>query len=107
MTAAYNHFVDLLQEVEPPADGTFSRTLHNDDRIKVVLFGFSAGQELTEHTASVPAILHWLSGKATLTLGPDSIDAVPGTWVHMAAGLPHAIRTETESVLLLIMLKSS
>jgi quercetin dioxygenase-like cupin family protein len=105
VNSAYTHFADLAKQVEPPANGTLSRTLHNDDRTKVVLFAFSAGQELSEHTSSMPAILHFLSGEARLSLGPDKIDIRAGAWVHMPAGLPHAIRSETPVVMLLILLK--
>ncbi len=90
-----------------PADGTLSRTLLNDDHTKIVLFAFSAGQELSEHTASMPAILHFLSGEARVGLGPDRIEARAGCWVHMPAGLPHGIRTETPVVMLLILLKGT
>jgi hypothetical protein len=55
MSKPYTHLTDLLREIEPPADGTLSRTLHKDERLKAVLFGLSAGQELSEHTSSTPA----------------------------------------------------
>src|SRR5215212_4693903 len=89
MTTAYTHFSDLAKEVQPPDEGILSRTLFNDDRLKVVLFGFAQGEELSEHTASMPAILHFLQGEAALTLGEDKHEAAAGTWVHMATGLRH------------------
>ncbi|MCU0307751.1 MAG: cupin domain-containing protein [Thermoleophilia bacterium] len=91
--------------VEPPEAGTLSRTLHADDRVKVVAFGFARGEELSEHTASKPAILHVLSGEIELVLGGDPVPAPAGTWVHMAAGLPHAVRAVTPAVMLLTLLK--
>jgi len=30
----------------------------------VVVFGFAQGEELSEHTASMPAVLHFLQGEA-------------------------------------------
>jgi len=69
MTSAYTLVNNLVQEIEPPADGTLSRTIHQDDHLKAVLFGFSAGQELSEHTASTPAIMYFLSGEAEVGLG--------------------------------------
>ena len=38
----YTVFLDLAKEVQPPDKGILSRTLHNDDRLKVMLFGFTA-----------------------------------------------------------------
>ena len=105
MTAPYTHFADLAAEVEPPADGTLSRTLYSDDRVKVVLFGFSAGQELSEHTASMPAVLHFLKGEAKVTLGSDRLSVTPGTWIHMPPNLRHSIHADTPVVMLLLLLK--
>jgi quercetin dioxygenase-like cupin family protein len=102
---SYTYFADLAAQLETPVDGTLSRTLLNDDRAKVVLFGFSANQELSEHTSSMPAILEFFSGSARLTLGKDTVAAQAGTWIHMPAGLPHRIQTETPVVMLLTLLK--
>ena len=105
MTMTYTHFCDLAQEVHPPDKGILSRTLFSDDRLKVVLFGFAQGEELSEHTASMPAVLHFLQGEANLTLGDDTLEARPGTWVHMPAGLRHSIQAKTPVVMLLLLLK--
>jgi quercetin dioxygenase-like cupin family protein len=105
MSAAYTHLADLGRELVPPADGILSRTLYADDRLKVVGFGFAAGEELSEHTAAVPAVRHFLSGEADITLGGDRRAAVAGTWVHMPAGLTHGVRAKTPVVTLLSLLK--
>ena len=107
MDSPYTCLANLADEITPPADGTLSRTVHQDEHLKVVLFGFSAGQELSEHTASVPAVIHILSGEADISLGSDKIDAKPGTWIHMAANLSHSIKARTAVVMLLLMLKSA
>jgi quercetin dioxygenase-like cupin family protein len=101
----YVHFADVAAEIEPPADGTLSRTIHQDERLKVVLFGFSTGQELSEHTASAPAILHFLKGEATVSLGDETVSAGPGTWIHMPANLPHSIQTRSPVTMLLLLLR--
>jgi quercetin dioxygenase-like cupin family protein len=105
MTTTYTHFLDLAKEVQPPDKGILSRTLFNDDRLKVVLFGFAPGEELSEHTASMPAVLHFLQGEARLTLGDDTLEAKPGTWVRMPKGLRHSIQAQTPVVLLLLLVK--
>jgi quercetin dioxygenase-like cupin family protein len=105
MTTNYTHVRDLAKEVQPPDKGILSRTLHNDDRLKAVAFGFARGEELSEHTASMPAVLHFLQGEARLTLGDDTVEANPGTWVHMPAGLKHGILARTPVVMLLMLLK--
>jgi quercetin dioxygenase-like cupin family protein len=107
MTAAYTLHADLNRQLEMPADGTMSRTLYQDERIKVVLFNFCAGQELSEHTASTPAIMHFLAGDADLKLGPDAVDANAGAWIHMPPQLPHSIRAKTPVAMLLTLLKAA
>jgi quercetin dioxygenase-like cupin family protein len=105
MTTAYTHISDLAKEVQPPDKGILSRTLYNDDQLKAVLFGFAQSEELSEHTASMPAVLHFLQGEATLTLHDDTVEAKPGTWVHMPTGLRHSIQANTPVVMLLLLLK--
>lgn len=105
MTLPDIHRFDLAREVRPPDKGILSRTLFNDDRLKTVLFGFAAGEELSEHTASMPAVLHFLEGEARLTVGDETVDATAGTWVRMPAGMRHSIQTKTPVILLLLLLK--
>ena len=76
-------------------------------RVKVVLFGFAPGEELSEHTASMPAILQFLSGRARLTLGGDTHTAAPGAWIHLPARMPHSVYAEEPTVLLLTLLKQA
>ena len=92
-----------LSEIAP--DSIISRTFYADEHVKVILFGFAAGQELSEHTASKPAMLHFLQGEARLTLGDQQMKAGPGTWVHMQPNLPHSIYAETSVVMLLYLLQ--
>ena len=107
--AAENPFFrvdDLLAQLpEIPPDSIVSRTFYSDQSMKAILFGFAAGQELSEHTASRPAILHFLQGEARLTLGGHAGTAGPGTWVHMPAKLPHSVKAKTPVILLLLLLK--
>lgn len=105
MTTPYTHILDLAKEAQPPEKGILSRTLFNDDRLKAVIFGFGQGEELSEHTASMPAILHFLQGEANVGLGDDVQEAQAGTWVHMPAGLKHSIKAKTPVVMLLVLLK--
>ncbi len=105
MNSAYTHINDLVKEAQPPTNGSLSRTLYKDDRLKAEIFGFAQGEELSEHTASMPAILQFLQGEARITLGDDAFDAKPGTWVHMPVGLRHSIQAKTPVVMLLLLLK--
>jgi quercetin dioxygenase-like cupin family protein len=105
MEKTYLHLADLPQRVEIPPDGVLSRTLYQDEHVKVVLFGFDAGQDLSEHTASMPALLHFVQGEAELTVGTDRCTATAGTWVYMTPNLPHSVVAKTPVVMLLVLLK--
>jgi quercetin dioxygenase-like cupin family protein len=105
MTSPYTLIDDISRQVDVPADGTLSRTIHQDERLKAVLFAFSAGQELSEHTASTPAVMHFLSGEAEVGLGPDTVKAASGTWIHMPPMVPHSIRAKSPVTMLLLLLK--
>jgi len=100
-------FLDNLSDriAQIPVDSIVSQTIYNDDKLKAVLFGFAVGQELSEHTAAHPAILHFLTGEARLSLGDDEMDAKPGAWVHMPAHLAHSIIAVTEVKMLLLLTK--
>jgi quercetin dioxygenase-like cupin family protein len=108
MDTVYTFFPDLAKEMASvPTDSIVSRTIYKDERLSVVLFGFAPGQELSEHTASVPATLHILQGDCTLTLGPDQMEASAGSWARMPANLPHSLLAKTPVVMLLMMLKQA
>lgn len=101
-------FLKDLKELTPevPQDSIFSRTFFEDDRMKAILFAFAPGEELSEHTASHPAVLHFLEGEAELTLGEDAMRASAGSWAHMPAHLPHSIHADTPVRMLLILFKN-
>ena len=101
----YKVIADLLALMPEVSDDTIvSRTIFSDDHLKAILFGFAAGQELSEHTAARPAVLHFLSGEAEVTLGEDRFEARPGMWLHMPAKLPHSVAAQTQVAMLLLLL---
>lgn len=100
-------YMDLAAEVEIPEESTISKTLYQDESLKVVLFGFAAGQELSEHTASVPAIIQFVDGEADVTVGDEKLVAQTNTFVHMPAKMPHSIAAKAPTRMLLLMLKGS
>ena len=101
----YAFLGDIRTEVTIPKDGILSRTVHSDDRITVTIFGFDAGQELTEHTSTKAAIIEIVEGEADLVLGGDAREARAGTWIAMPPGLPHAVRARTPVVMLLTLFR--
>ncbi len=95
-----------LAEDGDPSEHVQGRALYTDDHVKVLAFPFEAGQALPEHTSPHPAMLHFLSGEADVTLGEDAVEARAGAWVHLAPRVPHSIRARTDVLMLLIILRS-
>lgn len=88
-----------------PEDSIVSRTIYADNQIKIILFGFAEGQELSEHTASIPAIIHILDGKARITVDQELFDATAGSWIFMKPNTPHSLFAETPVNMLLYMIE--
>ena len=99
----YQLIADLREALATvPVDSIVSRTLTQTPTVRVILFGFAAGQELSEHTSSMIATMHFLTGQATVTLGEDQFEVGPGAWVQMPPKLPHSIRAHEEPALMLL-----
>ena len=107
MAEGYVYIESMTGQADVPTDGILSRTVYEDPTLKVVMFGFDTGQELSEHTASVPAIIEVLEGQAELRLGADVVQAGPGAWARMEANLPHAVKAKTPVKMLLLMMRGA
>jgi quercetin dioxygenase-like cupin family protein len=95
---------DLVADARVPERGILSQTISDRDDVRVVLFSFAPGEELSEHTAARPAIIEIVSGDAHLVVAGEPFPGRPGTWVRMAPGTPHSIHATTPLVLLLTLL---
>ena len=96
-------YPDLRAEVEIPTDGTISRKLFEDERLRLVVFGFDAGQELTEHTSSAEVIVQVVSGRITLTVEGTAHLLTPASWLLLEPRRPHSLRAEEPSIVLLTL----
>jgi quercetin dioxygenase-like cupin family protein len=102
---AHAYLASLRDEIEVPSNGILSRTVHEDERITLVLFGFDTGQELSEHTSSRAALIEVLDGTARITLDGEVHEAGPGTWLAMPPGMRHAVRATSPLVMSLTLLR--
>ncbi len=96
----------LTDELQTPDAGKNSKVLADDASAKVVLFAFATGDGLSEHVAPHPAIVQIIQGEAALTVGEETVEGKPGTWISMPARTPHSISALTPVVLLLTLFKS-
>jgi len=65
---AQGFYVNLEDMMEFARDGIVSKTVLKTGDKEVSLFCMSAGQSLSSHTSSYPAIIHVLRGKGDVTL---------------------------------------
>ncbi len=98
--------VDLAALREVAEGGIVSKPIVENEHHKIVHFTFAAGQELSEHTASVPAVIHILDGEGLVVLDGVAHDAVPGRLFYMPAELRHAVQAKTALVMLLTMFRT-
>lgn len=96
-------YPDLRTEVTIPTDGTISRKLFEDARLRLVVFGFDAGQELTEHTSSAELIVQVVSGSITLTVEGTAHVMTPASWLVLEPRRAHSLRAEEPSIVLLTL----
>lgn len=108
MPENYTVFPNLCQTIDAiPLESIVSRTIVRNDGLKAIMFAFAAGQELSRHTAAVPAVIQILEGDCEVILGEETFDAQPGFWAHMPANLPHSIYARTPTRMLLLMLSNA
>ena len=81
--------------------GIVSRALHDQGGVRVTLFAFAAGQQLTEHATPARALVQILSGACEFSLAGKKTPLRAGDLLHMPPRLPHAVlATEAFSMLL-------
>lgn len=97
--------VDLEHLVQFASQGIVSKSFLETDRTKLVLFCMESGQQLSEHTAGMPAIIHVLRGRAQVTLGEQVHQAQPGLLLYLPAGTVHAVTAQENLVFLLTLLR--
>lgn len=95
---------DLARAVEIQRGSVVSKVIYRDATLNVTVFGFDAGEELTEHAASRVATIQVVSGGLELMVDGVTYDAGPGFWVRMAEGAPHALVAREPTVMLLTLI---
>jgi len=98
------HVAELGALIEVAADATVSRTVLKAEGVRVVLFAFDAGQELSEHTAAIPILLQVLDGRLRVGAAGEQVELAPGGIVHIGARVPHDVLALEPSRMVLTML---
>ncbi len=97
--------LSLAQETQFAPNGIVSRTLLKTPGARAVLFGFAAGQELTEHTSTQHALVQALSGECEFRLSGQPHTLRAGDLLYMPPATPHALKAVTQFSMLLTLFK--
>jgi quercetin dioxygenase-like cupin family protein len=98
--------LSLAAETQFAPNGIVSRTLWRGPNGRLVLFGFDAGQELTEHTSPHHAAVQILSGTCEWRLGAETRTLRTGELLYMPPQLPHAVKALERFSMLLTLVKA-
>jgi quercetin dioxygenase-like cupin family protein len=102
---AQEKILSLADETKFAANGIVSRTLLRTATSRVVLFGFSEGQELSEHTSTQHAVIQILSGECEFSLAGKPHTLKAGDLLYMPPNLPHAVLATKQFSMLLTFSK--
>ncbi|HLP75895.1 MAG TPA: cupin domain-containing protein [Candidatus Paceibacterota bacterium] len=97
--------ISLATETQFASNGIVSRTVLRTANSRVVLFGFSEGQELTEHTSTQHALIQILSGECEFSLAGKSRCLKAGDLLYMPPNLAHAVKATKQFSMLLTLAK--
>lgn len=80
-----------------------SKVIQRNEDLNVTVFGFDAGEGLTEHQAARAAIVQVMAGRLRFVADGEELDAGPGFWLHMTPGTPHSLVAAEPTVMLLTL----
>ena len=93
LLAAYEaQALKLADAAQVSAAGIVSRTLLQSPEVRVVLFTFADGQELTSHTSKRRALVQILDGVCDFMFAGKWQRLEAGTILHLPPNHPHAVR---------------
>jgi quercetin dioxygenase-like cupin family protein len=87
----------------PPAASIVSRTLLQANDVRVTLFSFAAGQELTTHTNRRRALIQVLGGTGEFLFNDHWEQLSAGALLHLPPNHPHAVRAREPFTMLLTL----
>jgi len=100
-TPALPELENLANLVSYQPDKFTHRVIFERDSQKVLLFAFSAGQELKTHTTPTPALLIMLEGSCIFQINGHSQTLSTGAIISIPAHVPHALSATSNFKMLL------
>ena len=91
----------LFEPVKDVTHGIVSRAVLTTPGLRLTLFNFAAGQELSEHTSKARALVQILSGTCAFSVGTTVHALKTGDLLHLPPDAPHAV-TASEAFSMLL-----
>lgn len=91
----------LLEPVKNVAHGIVSRAVLTTSGLRLTLFNFAAGQELSEHTSKARALVQILSGTCAFSVNGTAHTLKTGDLLHLPPNAPHSVAASEEFSMLL------
>ena len=95
----------LAEDLPITTSATTSRSLVDNDHVRVVAFAFDAGEELTEHTAALPVVVQLLTGAMRFEVAGETHRLAAGDCVYLAAREPHSLEALEPALMTLTMVR--
>ncbi len=92
---------DLRAEDHPARDGHRQVTIFHQTPVTHVLFSFDRGGSLSKHTTNGLVTIHSLEGRLRVQADNQDFDLPAGQMVILKPGVPHDVRAEEASAMLL------
>jgi quercetin dioxygenase-like cupin family protein len=99
--------LSLAEATQFSDKGIVSRALVHAGGLRVTLFGFAAGQELTEHASPARATIQVLAGRSEWTVAGEPKTLSAGDFLHLPPGTPHAVRAPEAFSMLLTLVREA
>lgn len=96
----------FAEEVQNSTAGIVSRTVVQTPELRVVLFTFAEGQELTMHTNRRRALVQILEGTCEFFFAGKWQGLAHGSLLHLPPDHPHAVRATSGPFSMLLTLGS-
>ncbi len=96
--------LELAAAVQTSAAGIVSRTVLQTPELRVVLFAFAEGQELTGHSSKRRAVVQILSGECEFQFNGAWARLSTGALLHLPPEHPHAVRAHAGPFSMLLTL---
>src|SRR5690606_22547370 len=94
----------LAEAVHTSEAGIVSRTILQSPELRVVLFAFADGQELTTHASKRRALVQILDGECDFLFAGKWQRLAAGTLLHMPPNHEHAVRAVAGAFSMLLTL---